>query len=274
MKMRKINLDRSPVDSKEILARRNFNRVLENYHVMAKPFYKSAWFFGTAGIASVGLLIGGSLMLQDSERSETTNLENTSAPPNDAVFGGKLIALDANRNNVLDKMLERTLRADAQIYQSGGSIGNDVYSADVVDVPAEAVDQPVEVQPVSDIGVNEVNARVESVGIEIERNGFSHMSIHPRISGKIGGPITREELFDLGGLTTEADVSIVHFELHLVEGPSGRVFEQEGNQLNEEMKAAMDRVMVGENIYFENIRGKSRDGEVVKLNPLRYVLLN
>ena len=100
-------------------------------------------------------------------------------------------------------------------------------------------------------------------------------SLMPRIGGKINGSISREELFDNKGITTESDVSIIHFELHLIDGLGGEMqMTEESNQLNEEMKAALDRINQGETIYFYNIKGKTEDGTVVRLNPLRYVLMN
>ena len=60
MKRMKINLDRPPVDSKSIQAQKDFSGLMKNHAIMAKPFYKSSWFIGTAGLATVSLLVGRS----------------------------------------------------------------------------------------------------------------------------------------------------------------------------------------------------------------------
>ena len=57
MKRIKINLDRPPVDSKSIQAHKDFNGLMKNHAIMSKPFYKTSWFMGSAGIATVGLVV-------------------------------------------------------------------------------------------------------------------------------------------------------------------------------------------------------------------------
>lgn len=100
------------------------------------------------------------------------------------------------------------------------------------------------------------------------------MDLYPRISGRINGGITKEELLNEDGLVTNSDIKIISFQLHLIDGTGGKVFESRGNVLNTEMKIAINHINVGEEIYFEKIDGKSISGEVVRLSPLRYVLLN
>lgn len=264
MKSRKITLDRPQVAAKEIQARKNFNRVMQNYQVMARPFYKSAWFFGTAGVASVGLLIGGTLALQDYNADNQANSLLTNAPPELVVPVNRLIALNTDRNDKTDELVQRTLAVDFK----RSEIPNREQNDETITQSSNNQNNQELIVPV----VSTVNEPV--VNMSNDREVYSSMDIHPRISDKIGGPITRQELLDGKGITTEADVNVIHFELHLVDGLGGKVFEEESNQLNQEMKAAVDRVMVGESIYFENIRGKSRNGDVVRLNPLRYVLMN
>lgn len=109
---------------------------------------------------------------------------------------------------------------------------------------------------------------------ESNRTAGGFAGLAPKISDKMGGSITRNELLDNKGITTEGDISIIHFELHLIDGLGGKVFTEESNQLNQEMKDALENVGQGETIYFENIRGKVKNGVEVRLNPLRYVLMN
>ena len=62
--------------------------------------------------------------------------------------------------------------------------------------------------------------------------------------------------------------------MHLIDGFKSRVFDSEGNKLNSEMKLAIENVNVGEEVYFEKIKGKATTGEIFCLSPIRYVLLN
>lgn len=83
MKNRKVNVDRAPLTAQEVMAGKNFEAVLRNHQVMSKPFYKQSWFFGTTGLASLGLIIGGTLFFQNNgEENQSANDLLTDAPPN------------------------------------------------------------------------------------------------------------------------------------------------------------------------------------------------
>lgn len=268
MKNSKIIVDRPPLDAKEIQAGMNFGQLMASYQVMSKPFYKTKWFFGTAGMASIGLLVGGSIVLNQDDQPDSVLSQNPVSaqlvhdepditPPNTQ----SLIALNIPGSNEIES--KETYYTDQQ--------------------------KNKEDDKKNTLLVNQVNGNSEKEEIEVEKtkvdegtsdeskekkSSFDPMDLTPRIAGKLNGEITRDELFDNKGLTTNADVSIIHFELHLIDGLGGKVFEEQSNQLNQQMKAALKNVEKGETIYFENIRGKTSDGHVVRLNPLRYVLLN
>lgn len=274
MKNVKINLDRPPIDSKSIQANKDFDSLMKNHAIMSKPFYKSTWFLGTTGIASIGLVIGGIISFNPSndELAEDVILDN-SAPPEISSSENHLIALNSevipkttNQDLVKDtfKFLEHnstqlddnTNTLDLNISQNNSN--NDELSNDnqeIVDVLSHE-DKHDEVQD------------------DVKEN-IDFTAMMPRIGGKINGSISRDELFDNKGITTESDVSVIHFELHLIDGLGGEVLlEEESNQLNDEMKAALKKINQGETIYFENIKGRTGNGEIVRLNPLRYVLMN
>ncbi len=56
----RIDIDREPVSSEEILARRNFNQLMTNAQLIQKPFYKSNWFISTVSPA-VRLRVDGKI---------------------------------------------------------------------------------------------------------------------------------------------------------------------------------------------------------------------
>lgn len=76
MKNSKIIVDRPPLDAKEIQAGMNFGQLMASYQVMSKPFYKTKWFFGTAGMASIGLLVGGSIVLNQDDQPDSVLSQN------------------------------------------------------------------------------------------------------------------------------------------------------------------------------------------------------
>ena len=55
MKNRKIILDRGHISSKEIAERQDFDDLLKSFKTPPNPYWKSIWFWGTTGVASLGL---------------------------------------------------------------------------------------------------------------------------------------------------------------------------------------------------------------------------
>lgn len=275
MKNRKINVDRPQLTAQEVMAGKDFNAVLRNHQMMTKPFYKQTWFYGTAGFASIGLILGGAWLFQD-EPSETLSSQPllTSAPPESDEPHPQLLALNQDLNESISQYPDETIQINPlkieRIDEKSTPINqNQATANETVSLEPNPIDESVE-EVVSAEKSDRENDVVEEA--EVERNFALVMS--PRISDKLGGSITRNELLDNKGITTEGDVSVIHFELHLIDGLGGKVFTENSNQLNTEMKDALDKVSPGEMIYFENIRGKVKGGQEVRLNPLRYVLMN
>lgn len=258
MKNRKINLDRPQIDSKEIQAGMNFGLVMTGYQAMSKPFYKTNWFFGTTGLASIGLIVGGTFAFQSPDETDKFPNEQllSDAPPEVTTPENKLLAINTT-NEPIELDNETVL-----------TIPNQFKHDKIVTPIDQKNNEVINVEKISD--VNEEQPQVDFS----QTKNLSSMDLSPRINGKLHGDITREDLFDNKGITTGSDVSIIHFELHLIDGLGGKVFEEASNQLNQEMRTALTNLTKGETIYFENIKGKTSDGKVVRLNPLRYVLLN
>jgi hypothetical protein len=69
------NLDRKKVSSQRIESRQNFKGVINTFQQLKLPFYKSPWFYGTAGLASLAIILGIVLSFdQESENSPKTPL--------------------------------------------------------------------------------------------------------------------------------------------------------------------------------------------------------
>lgn len=272
MKNVKINLDRPPVDSKEIQASKSFDGLLKNHAVMSKPFYKSPWFMGTTGLASISLIVGGVVTLNSNDEQivQEVTLDNE-APPELTVAENGLITMNSE---LAPKTVTNNLFKETFEYQDHNeNIIDDNTNTLENSNPDETIISEVDHNATENLDVVSHQVKHDQVKEDVKKNeDFS--SLMPRIGGRINGSISKEELFDNKGITTESDVSIIHFELHLIDGLGGKVFEEESNQLNDEMKAALQRINQGETIYFENIKAKTGDGAIVRLNPLRYVLMN
>lgn len=266
MKNRKINLDRPPLEQSEIQAGMNFGQLMASYQVMSKPFYKSKWFFGTTGLASIGLIVGGTVAFQGQDQAvelrTSQDLLTDSAPAqlNETNLSNEIPVIEFKPEIELPEISDQEKKSNHK----------KVKDDDKINTPSLPSDETL----ISKDNTSDENIQDQKVADNAMKKGFDPIDLTPRIGGKVNEYITREELFDNKGLTTNVDISIIHFELHLIDGLGGKVFEEESNQLNADMKAALHNVDKGETIYFENIKGKTPEGHIVKLNPLRYVLLN
>src|ERR1041384_3540490 len=74
MKKYKVNVDRQKPDSNEILSRRNFDGLMQQYTaavgsgatVIHKPFWKTGWFIGSPFAAAAAVAITAIVMLNKS----------------------------------------------------------------------------------------------------------------------------------------------------------------------------------------------------------------
>ncbi|MCB9223517.1 MAG: hypothetical protein R2780_04880 [Crocinitomicaceae bacterium] len=267
MKNIKINLDRPQVDAKSIQARKDFDGLMKNHAIMSKPFYKSTWFMGTTGLASIGLVVGGIAIFSD---NDTANLDkqmvtNIEAPPEMTVPDNQIIQMDPKSST--EDLVKETF-AYADFINNSNNLDGNNSTLENENNSGQTIENDQNDRIEADLNTTELAHN------DIHQGTNEIMNLHPRISGKVNGSISKEELFDNKGITTESDVNVIHFELHLIDGLGGKVFEEESNQLNEEMKAALKKINSGETIYFENIKGKNDKGDIVRLNPLRYVLMN
>ncbi|MBX7094265.1 MAG: DUF4670 domain-containing protein [Flavobacteriales bacterium] len=91
----KITIDREPISSEEILARRNFTQVMSNVKLMQKPFFKSTWFISSvAATAIAGMALVAYLNTGKTSENNTPDpvTEELSAAPATAILADTTIS--------------------------------------------------------------------------------------------------------------------------------------------------------------------------------------
>ncbi|MGV6860980.1 MAG: hypothetical protein ACWA41_04360 [Putridiphycobacter sp.] len=267
MKDIKINIDRPKLTSEDIKQKMNFENVLNQHQLMHKPFYKSPWFFGVAGLSSLGLIASviyhNYSLPPGVKKMEITEL-STENPPNQNL---QIAYHDSQPLKQESINLNKTEQNNQPIDKKSTLNQTTNQKPESIELTSE-----VEISKNEENAVNK-NQLSEKSQTETKKT-FNFFDLHPRIAGKVNGDITKKELLDEKGLQTNTNVNIVHFELHLVDGHGGKVFLEDSNVLNQEMKVALENVHAGDEIYFENINGETEEGKQVRLSPLRYTLLN
>lgn len=74
----KLNLDRPKLSSEQINARQDFGQVLNKFKASNPPIYKNPWFWGSAGLASVGLATMISLNALSNQKEKHDNITTQS----------------------------------------------------------------------------------------------------------------------------------------------------------------------------------------------------
>lgn len=80
----KIKLDRPTVSSEEIASKQNFDHVLSSFNQASPPAYKNPWFWGSAGLASIGLttvISLNALTINKETNEKNITLKDSSLPP-------------------------------------------------------------------------------------------------------------------------------------------------------------------------------------------------
>lgn len=269
----KVIVDRPKVSSKQIQQQMDFDHLLSSQKVMAKPFHKSIWFYGSTGLATLGVITLTSVNLE-SKSQEIQSQDLTSSPPPQLIASTDLSEKTSKPIDLTSKsettnplpIEKKSTSIKKTTNQKPESKTNDHISQ---------LDETVNTTESLSSDVNttkEIHSEMKSA--VNEKSTFSYMDLHPSISGVYNGEISKEQLFNDQGLLTKADIKVIHFELHLILGISSKVYVSDGHELTEEMKSDINQLSTGDELYFENIQGETVDGDVIRLSPLKYVLLN
>jgi hypothetical protein len=131
MKNRKIILDRGYISSKEIADRQNFDDLLKSFKAPPNPYWKSIWFWGTTGVASLGLFFLTKQLFSENEsltkniHEENITLALDGLPKDTECIKAPIFAIDVpfetfEINPAVDNLL--TLNNGSTINIKAGSI--------------------------------------------------------------------------------------------------------------------------------------------------------
>lgn len=137
MSNRKMNLDRPALNSEQIKARQNFEEVLTKHYLLKPPVWKSPWFWGPTGLASIGIALFLSVSYinsQNNSNDKTTTLAVKDLPKDTecihAPVAGEDIAFQQFEVNV-NKDEEIVLPSGTKIEIPAGSLLADNKSEEV-----------------------------------------------------------------------------------------------------------------------------------------------
>jgi hypothetical protein len=247
------------MSSEEIAQRKDFDSILNDHHIMKKPFFKNPWFFGVTGMASVGLLIGTSYGFTDrpAEPPEAV-LHTESMPP--SINQNKIIHL-ASAETEVNELSEATEKIKAistqkknEIHDNTSTLENKSINStkSFTNTPAKHENQPDHKSDVLEAAVAFQN--------------------YPKINGKMGGDLSISSVSIETGMSTDSEIPIAGFELNVRTEFGAKIFSSQSNTLTQEMVTALKLAPLGTEVFFEGIKGMVSETRNVNLPPVKFTL--
>lgn len=262
--MEKINsiLDREPISSEQIRSKQDFNQIMKEVKLTKQPFYKTGWFYGTTGLASIAAIVGvSSLMLSDNvEAQEKSALKAIEKFQDENIVAGNQVLIAQ-----ADPIEQET---------------DEVIQIDEVVRPAfdKSSQKPVRVNSEKEVTTNEIEPVVETI-IEkepekaitrLDATSYGYAMRFPRIGNVEKGRINVENLCSNNKIESDG-VVITSFSIMFYDGHETIEKEIEGNVIPSDVCAAIEKYNLKRYIYFTNIRGVSERGEIVVIQNMNLV---
>ncbi|MDX1350916.1 MAG: hypothetical protein R3279_11740, partial [Putridiphycobacter sp.] len=222
----KIRQDRPRMSSEEIAQRKDFDSILNDHHIMKKPFFKNPWFFGVTGMASVGLLIGTSYGFTDrrAEPPEVATVTEHMPPP---TIQNKTIQLASFEPKTIEntesneKIIPITSQKKNEIHDNTSTL-----EKKSIDNNNSATETPSKTEMMPDPKSEVLEASV----------AFQN---HPKINGKIGGALSAGSLSNQTTILTDSNIPIIGFEMSVETEFGAKIYSAESNTLTAEMIKAI-----------------------------------
>ncbi len=253
MENRKTTLDREQLSSEVIRGEQNFNQVLKGHQAMKPPLWKTAWFYGPIGLASLALVVAVSNMKPNStEEDQILNSLNTQeeevreaknqffSETNSVVVSKKETVLIASANPELPKALESVV----------------VLIENIEKVPLEMGEEKIIEESIMETPVIEIQ--------EVKR--FKTM---PNIAGVFTGKLQIDNLCSAGGVSCNNGFTVYSFDIQYHNG-SGDVIERiKGDRFPPFLCNKLRAYNLNQEVMITNILAKNEEGMVERLISMR-----
>ncbi|MFZ9028252.1 MAG: hypothetical protein ACO2Z9_04510 [Crocinitomicaceae bacterium] len=264
----KVILDRKKVSSEEIASRQDLNSVLKGASTNV-PIWKSGWFYGSVGLASVAIVAITVTWNQSAnvdtsnERVLTASLTDSNVitavheviqkPETDVLLAAdekvKADELDVNKTPPVNKTVEK------KVIQRVEDLG---------DLEEEASEEIAESTPVSETSVTpKTTPSIAKV------NGVVNKM--PNIAGVYYGPIAIEKLCSNNRITSSPDIDITSFKINYNTMDGDVVKSVSGDMIPEDICSQLKRWNLNSTVFITEIRGVSAHGEVLMLSSMSLI---
>jgi hypothetical protein len=254
----KTNLDRKPLSSDYIRSKQDFAKVLHGAKGLGKPFWKSTWFYGTVGVASVAVIVAVATLNQSSSKHDEANPEKRTklVVKNTSDMG---VTSEANSDIQTDNISTDDAEAG---HQPNNELTVQGEIKEETKAPA-VVDQVVEDKKTSEMPVP-VRVREKTS----EKNTEIGM---PNLAGVSGGPISFPDFCDPLGIQVGGGVLIHRYTIQYRSCARDVTARVRGNRLPGQLCDEIRDCRSPIEVTFSNFYAEDRDGNPVQLKPFTLI---
>lgn len=255
MKKIKTIIDREPVSSDYIASKQDFNNVVKQVEQLKSPVWKSGWFYGPIGMASVAVTI--SIARIDTTEAKTEVSE-------------RIIAQKEDPPSMREESIQ-VLNIEETSPQK----------REKPDIPTneEAIEAPIEEKNthlptiVSNREADQQTVEKKSeYPVYEEKPTVKRISTIPHIGRNYTGNIAISELAQ--PITVNEMVEVVEFSIHFntLNGTDSR--HVQGNQIPEDVIESIKKYNNGYMFFINDIKGKKVDGAIISLLSMNFTATN
>jgi len=253
----KINLDRTKLSSEYIQSKQNFTQITSQALIKSSLF-KSAWFYGGAGIASIAGILFIALNSQKKNTYETkitlaknelttkiTQISQINSPPKDA--GAKGIS-----SKPISQVDSRTELSDNLLAKSSSVLDNEKELLQVG--TSHAIAQPIE------------------IAIETKHSTIPKKNRLPNISGFYSGELPLEKLCSKG-IEVNEEVQILSFKIQYATVKGDKFLTIQGAHIPSKICKDISELGIDQMIFLTEILGKNETGKIMNFTPMNFTCL-
>lgn len=258
----KVVLDRERVSSEEIASRQDLNSVLKGASTNT-PIWKSGWFYGTVGLASVAIIAVTATWNQSAnvemqqEKVLTASLTDSSVIPaiEKPTSVVQVVSQVEKEPSVTDNTAETEKVKSSEKKKQPKKVEENLKEADNKLVESTPVSYTA-FDPKPDHSIAKVNGVVNKM---------------PNIAGVYYGPISIDKLCSDNQISSSPDIEITSFKINYNTMDGNVVKSVTGDVIPSDICSQLVRWNLNSTVFITEIRGVSTHGEVLMLSSMSLI---
>lgn len=241
-------LDRNPIASETIRSKQDFEKVLAGYKMLKPTVWKSTWFYGTAGLATIAIVVAAVLYNPEDQ----TSVKN------------KVPVAQNEKMNVVDNIVLST----TSINNTQPTVNERFESSNVAPKmnvrPSNRVEKTiVPVAEKTDIPFTEDVQEIKPPAAAKKPNML------PNIAGYFDGEIPINEFCNQNGILVNDDLAVISFTIQYYNGRESIENTIKGNVIPFDVCENVAKTSLNGMVFITQIKAEHRvSGRITTLNSM------